>query len=79
MPTNSTPCYDKNCRYFIELYSPMPGESWNRCSHKKRRFPEKDTQKRNIIYGYGDHICKYYKRSPIKMLLKAIKACIPNF
>ena len=61
MTTNPTPC--ENCTYFTELYSPYPGESWNRCSHVDRRINTKYPNSPSCSYGYADKQCGYYKIS----------------
>ena len=58
MPVNETPC--SSCKFFKELRSPMPGESWNRCSHKERRIETKYPCDLNS-YGYAYDRCKHYQ------------------
>lgn len=59
MPTIPTPCSD--CKFFDEVYSPCPGESWNRCSHKDHRLETKYPCRANS-YGYANQKCNKYKK-----------------
>jgi len=70
MPTNATTC--EECEYYRELKSPMPGESWNRCSHKKRRIESSYISNLNV-YGYANRVCEYYKVSWLQRILRRFR------
>ena len=70
MPTIKTPC--SSCKFFKEIHSPMPGESWNRCKHKSRRLETEYNTPANS-YGYADSVCELYKDNTLQTLRNLFK------